>query len=55
MPMNSRKAKNRSSGDMDIETEEDIKKLAETMKQFMVVLLFIHADWCGHCQTFKPT
>jgi thiol-disulfide isomerase/thioredoxin len=53
--MNTRKAKNRSSGDMDIETEDDIKNLVETMKQFMVVLVFIHADWCGHCQTFKPT
>lgn len=53
--MNTRKAKNRSSGDMDIETEEDIKNLMATLKQFMVVLLFIHADWCGHCQTFKPT
>ena len=53
--MNTRKVKNRSSGDMDIETEDDIKNLAANMKQFMVVLLFIHADWCGHCQTFKPT
>jgi thiol-disulfide isomerase/thioredoxin len=55
MPTNTRKSKNRLSGDIDIETEDDIKNLVATMKQFMVVLLFIHADWCGHCQTYKPT
>jgi len=42
------------SKDIDIETEADLPKLMASTKNAKVVLVFIHADWCGHCQTFKP-
>jgi thiol-disulfide isomerase/thioredoxin len=42
------------SKDVDIETEADLPKLKAAMKNAPVMLVFIHADWCGHCQTFKP-
>lgn len=29
----------------------DLKKL---MKNTSVMMVFIYADWCGHCQRFKP-
>ena len=47
------KAKKTKTDDIDIETEADIPKLM-SIKNKPVVLVFIHADWCGHCQTFKP-
>lgn len=51
------KANNSQSGkmDMDIETDDDVKEFETNMTNFPVMLVFIHADWCGHCQTFKPT
>ena len=39
---------------MDVATEEDLSRLDELLKNNMVVVALIHADWCGHCQTFKP-
>lgn len=35
-----------SLGQMD-----SLKKL---MKNTSVIMVFVYADWCGHCQTFKP-
>jgi len=39
---------------MDVATEEDLSRLDELLKKNTVVVALIHADWCGHCQTFKP-
>jgi thiol-disulfide isomerase/thioredoxin len=39
---------------IDIATAEDLPRLDELLKKNMVVVALIHADWCGHCQTFKP-
>lgn len=39
---------------MDVAMEEDLPRLDELLKKNMVVVALIHADWCGHCQTFKP-
>lgn len=39
---------------IDVATEEDLSRLDEVLKNNMVVVALIHADWCGHCQTFKP-
>jgi len=45
----------RSSFDgVDIATEEDLPRLDELLKENVVLIALIHADWCGHCQTFKP-
>jgi thiol-disulfide isomerase/thioredoxin len=40
---------------IDVATEADIPKLLSLLKSTPIVLVLVHADWCGHCQTFKPT
>jgi len=40
---------------MDASTDIDLAKLEDLFKKHNVVLLFVYADWCGHCTTFKPT
>jgi len=40
---------------MDASTDVDLAKLEDLFKKHNVVLLFVYADWCGHCTTFKPT
>ena len=39
---------------IDVNTEADLDKLSVLLKKHDVVVVLIHADWCGHCQTFKP-
>jgi len=41
--------------DIDVTTEGHIGKLKELFAKHPVVLVFVYADWCGHCTTFKPT
>ena len=38
---------------MDVKTLEDVSKLIQHIKNNVVTLLLIYADWCGHCGTFK--
>ena len=38
---------------MDAKTLGDVDKLVENIKNNVVTLLLIYADWCGHCGTFK--
>ena len=42
------------SDGMDVATDNDLDKLSELLKKHNVIVVLIHADWCGHCQTFKP-
>jgi len=42
------------SDGMDVATDEDLAKFTDLLKQHNVIVVLIHADWCGHCQTFKP-
>lgn len=42
------------SDGIDVTTDEDLAKLSDLLKKHNVVVVLIHADWCGHCQTFKP-
>ena len=39
---------------IDVSTDADLSKLMSLLKKNSVVVVLIHADWCGHCQTFKP-
>lgn len=41
--------------DIDVTTEGHIGKLKDLFAKHPVVLVFVYADWCGHCTTFKPT
>jgi thiol-disulfide isomerase/thioredoxin len=49
------KPKNRRAkhDNIDVKTLEDVAKLTELIKNNVVTLLLIYADWCGHCTTFK--
>jgi len=52
-----KKAKNtrKSKADgMDCATDQDLAKLSALLAKHKVVAVLVHADWCGHCQTFKP-
>jgi thiol-disulfide isomerase/thioredoxin len=50
-----KRARNTKVNDgIDVSTEADIGKLMDLLKKHPVVVVMIHADWCGHCQTFKP-
>ena len=38
---------------IDVKTVTDVAKLVEHIKNNVVTLLLIYADWCGHCGPFK--
>jgi hypothetical protein len=40
---------------IDVKTIEDVAKLIEHIKNNIVTLVLIYADWCGHCGTFKDS
>lgn len=52
--------KRRSSGSMSAVPALDVKSLAQMsslktiMKKHPVIMVLVYADWCGHCQHFKP-
>jgi len=49
-----RKSKSGKKHDnIDAKTVADVAKLVEGIKNNVVTLLLIYADWCGHCGTFK--
>jgi thiol-disulfide isomerase/thioredoxin len=49
-----RVAKSMTSDGMDVTSDQDLAKLSDLLKKHKIVVVLIHADWCGHCQTFKP-
>jgi thiol-disulfide isomerase/thioredoxin len=56
--MPSRKAKRssrqtRRSKSISIESEKDMHKLEKALKRMPMVLVLVHADWCGPCQRYK--
>jgi thiol-disulfide isomerase/thioredoxin len=48
------KASKKANDGIDVSTDADLSKLMSLLKKNRVVVVLIHADWCGHCQTFKP-
>jgi hypothetical protein len=38
---------------IDVKTLQDVEKLTELIKNNVLTLLLVYADWCGHCTTFK--
>jgi thiol-disulfide isomerase/thioredoxin len=53
------KSSNNSSNNLNrnvsVRSPEEIEDLEKVIKIGPVALVFVHADWCGHCQTYKPT
>ena len=39
---------------VDVRSPKDIPRALDLLKKGPVTLVFIYADWCGHCKHFKP-
>jgi thiol-disulfide isomerase/thioredoxin len=40
-------------GSLDVWKEKDIPALERMIVEGPLTLVFVHAEWCGHCDTFK--
>lgn len=40
---------------VDITSESQLAELTKRITKGPLTLVFVYADWCGHCQRFKPT
>jgi thiol-disulfide isomerase/thioredoxin len=38
---------------LDVRSTKDVPLLEALIKKGPMVIVLVHADWCGHCQTFK--
>jgi thiol-disulfide isomerase/thioredoxin len=39
--------------DIDVKSPADLKKLTDMMKKYKALVVFIYADWCGHCHSYR--
>lgn len=39
---------------VSVRSPDEILELEKLIKSGPVTFVFVHADWCGHCQTYKP-
>ena len=39
---------------ISVRTPDEVEDLERAIKVGPVTFIFVHADWCGHCQTYKP-
>jgi thiol-disulfide isomerase/thioredoxin len=43
-----------SQSNISVRSPEELEQLEKMIKVGPVTFIFVHADWCGHCQTYKP-
>ncbi len=46
--------KGSKAASLNITSTGQMDSLKNLMKKNSVIMVFVYADWCGHCQTFKP-
>lgn len=39
---------------VSVRSPDEIQELEKLIQSGPVTFVFVHADWCGHCQTYKP-
>ena len=39
---------------LDVRSEKDVPELEALIHTGPITFILVHADWCGHCQTYKP-
>lgn len=42
------------STNLSVRSPDEVPKLEQLIRGGPVTYVFVHADWCGHCQTYKP-
>ena len=47
------KSKGSISKRLDVRSSKDVPILESLIKKGPMIIVLVHADWCGHCQTFK--
>ena len=48
-----RSRRSKTTKRLDVRSPKDVPLLEALIKKGPMVLVLVHADWCGHCQTFK--
>lgn len=41
-------------GHLDIKSQHDVKTLMSHMGKTPIIVMFVYANWCGHCHTAMP-
>ena len=42
------------SSNLSVRSPDEVPKLEKLIRGGPITYVFVHADWCGHCQTYKP-
>jgi thiol-disulfide isomerase/thioredoxin len=43
-----------STNVISVRSPDELEELNDVISKGPVAYVFVHADWCGHCQTYKP-
>jgi len=49
-----KKKDTKSNNVISVRSPDELEELNDVISKGPVAYVFVHADWCGHCQTYKP-